>query len=220
MSLCERERQGQKNCDGDYLYCDVFSSSTLQRGGSRKFSSVLTCFSSSGLSIPSAFLKRTAFCRSFCQSRSTGGLLFLGLEWRSSFTAGFFLLVTNSPDSGFLWSIAKLTKLTKTTSLKTGWGHICACELGWCPVSQSRAVSLSLWPLLPLWLIPAGQCLWVVQGLTRAWRSQFGMQPLGERIQPFVSCIMRFHLTGHELSLFLHKWLVKIHPLYPLAGGF
>lgn len=115
---------------------------------------------------------------------------------------------------------SKTEQANQDNFLKDRMGlHLCLW-LGWCPVSQSRAVSLSLWPLLPLWLIPAGQCLWVVQGLTRAWRSQFGMQPLGERIQPFVSCIMRFHLTGHELSLFLHKWLVKIHPLYPLAGDF
>lgn len=79
---------------------------------------------------------------------------------------------------GFLWCMAKLTKVTKFTSSKAGWGCSCACEPGWCPVLQSHHVSLSAWPLFAEWLIPAGECLWVVQGSAPAWSSQFGMQPL------------------------------------------
>lgn len=148
-------------------------------GRGRTFSCVLTCFFSLGLSIPYAFLKRAAFYRSFCQSRNAGGLLFLGLKWRSSFAAGFFSWVQTAL-VGVLW----LTKVTKKTSSKTGWGCSCACESGWCPVLQSHRVSFSLWPL------PAGECLWVVQGLTPAWSSQVGMQPL---------------LWGREFS---HLWAV------------
>lgn len=113
-----------------------------KRGGSRASSCVLTCFSSLGLAIPYAFLKSTAFYRPFCHSGSAGGLLFLGLKWRSR----FIFLGTNCPD-GLSLIHYKLAKVTKRPSSKAGWGCSCACEPGWCPVLQSHRVSLSLCPL-------------------------------------------------------------------------
>lgn len=183
-----------------------------KRGGSRTPSSVLTCFLPLGLSIPCALLKRTALYRSFCQSRSAGGLLFLGLKGRSSFAAGCFVLGTDCPD-GLTLVHGRSDQGNQVDLLKDWWGCSCACEPGWHPVLQPPQCHC---PVAPGTSVAHPSWRMALSGsrLSTCLEQPVGdaAPALGERMQPFVpfvSCIMGFDLTGPELSLFLQKWLVK-----------
>lgn len=192
-----------------------------RRRGSRTSYSVLICFFPLDLSIPYAFLKRTVFYRSFCHSRSAGGLLFIGLKWRSSFAAGSFLLGTNCSD-GLSLVHGKTDQGNQVHFLK-GRMRLQLClwvRLMSCPAVTSCVIA-GVAPVCrvahPSWTM----CVSGSRLSTCLEQPIWDAAPaLGERIQPFVSCIMGLDLTGHELSLFLQKSLVQIHPLCPLAGDF